>query len=213
MNIPAYQGADPSQPGQSQSVDMNLMPILAFAGDEVYGVAPIGMSYWWVNYDPNNPQLPVLPSGGIVKDFVTWNLGSTGIYGYQANNITIDGFVCLGDATMLAAGTGDTCGMQFQDYFVGGLTIQNCNIQDEGCGIDSPDTTGGTITIQNSYIACQIGFFDGLCGMCRKRPKSSRRVRSSSTTSSSCSRLRSRHSRRSTWTGSMPTSWRPAPVR
>ncbi len=32
VNIPAYQGADPSQPGQSQSVDMNLMPILAFSG-------------------------------------------------------------------------------------------------------------------------------------------------------------------------------------
>ena len=110
VNIPAYQGADPSQPGQSQSVDMNLMPILAFSGDTVYGVAPIGMSYWWVNYDPNNPQLPVLPSGGTIKDFVAWNLASTGIYGYQEDNVTIDGFVCLGDATMLAAGTGDTCG-------------------------------------------------------------------------------------------------------
>ena len=40
MNIPAYQGADPSQPGQSQSVDMNLIPLLEFANNEVYGVAP-----------------------------------------------------------------------------------------------------------------------------------------------------------------------------
>ncbi len=129
VNIPAYQGADPSQPGQSQSVNMNLLPLLDFANNEVYGAAPIGMSYWYVNYDPVHPNLPVLASGGTIKNFVTWNLWNTGIYGYQASNITIDGFVDIGDASEMTA-TGNA-GLQFQDYYTGGLLVENANIQNQ----------------------------------------------------------------------------------
>jgi hypothetical protein len=157
LNIPAYQGADPSQPGQSQSVDMNLMPLRAFANNEVYGVAPIGLSYWDINYDPTSP-LPISSSGGTVQNFVTWNLWSTGIYGYQASNITVNGFVCLGDAAQLAGGSGGI-GMQFQDYYVANMVIENADIEDQGIGILAPDTTNGTITIENSYLADQNGIF------------------------------------------------------
>ena len=156
LNIPAYQGADPSQPGQSQSVNMNLMPLLAFANNEVYGVAPIGMSYWDINYDPNS-GLPVLASGGTVRNFVTWNLWSTGIYGYQASSITVNGFVCLGNAAELAGGGSDAFGMQFQDYYVANMVIENADIEDQVVGILAPDTTNGTITIENSYLADQNG--------------------------------------------------------
>jgi PKD domain/G8 domain len=149
--IPAYQGADPSQPGQSQSVDMNLVPILDFSNNEAYGVVCIGMSYWSINFNPP-PGVSVLSNAGVIKDFVAWNVFSTGIYGYEATNVTIDGFVCLGSAAELAAGFG-AAGMQFQDYEQGNLVITNADIEDEGTGILAPDNTYGNVTIENSYLA------------------------------------------------------------
>jgi hypothetical protein len=158
VNIPAYQGADPSQLGQSQSVDMNLIPMLDFANNEVYGDAPIGMSYWYVNYDPVHPNLSVLPSGGTIQNFVAWNVWNTGIYGYPASNITINGFVCIGDSSEIASGT---VGMQFQDYFTGGLVLDNANIQNMAYGIVAPVNNAGTFTVENSYLADQTGFLEG----------------------------------------------------
>ncbi len=164
VNIPAYQGADPSQPGQSTTVNMNGIPILGFAGNEAYGAVPIGLSYWWLNYNGNTGG--VVANGGVISDFVAWNVWSTGIYGYQEDGVTINGFVCLGSAAELVSGESDTFGMQFQDYFVGNLTVENCNIQNESVGILSPDSTAGTITIKNSYLACQTGFLAlGLWGV------------------------------------------------
>jgi PKD domain/G8 domain len=156
VNIAAYQGADPSQPGQSQKVDMNLIPMLDFADNEVYGAAPIGLSYWYINYDPLHPQLTPLLDGGIIKNFVTWNLWGTGIYGYQASNITINGFVDYGDASKIAADSG-TAGMQFQDYYTGGTLIENADIENVATGILAPVNNGGTFTVENSYLADQTG--------------------------------------------------------
>jgi hypothetical protein len=160
VNIPAYQGADPSQPGQSVSVDMNLTPILSFTNDTVYGAANFGMSYWWINYDPNHAQQSPnpLPSGGSIKNFKVWNLWGTGIYGYQESNITIDGFVDVGSAAELVSGQSATCGMQFQDYFVDGLTVENSTIVDVSLGIGAPDSTGGPILIQNCLLECQTDY-------------------------------------------------------
>ena len=119
------------------------------------------MSFWWVNYDPNHdPIKPVLANGGTIEDFTTWNLSSTGIYGYQETNITIDGFVCLGDPNELANGQSDTFGMQFQDYFVGGLTVQNCDIQNEACGIQTPADCPAPVLIKDCYFACATGVLD-----------------------------------------------------
>ncbi len=150
VTIPAYQGADPTEPGESQSVDMNLLPLLDFANNEVYGATPIGMSEWWVNYTGG----PESASGGVIEDFVVWNVWSVGIYSYQNNNITIDHFVDIGDPSEMAAGDGGA-GMAFQDYYNGNLVIQNSNIQNQGVGITLPDWTFGTTTIQDCYLANQ----------------------------------------------------------
>jgi PKD repeat protein len=150
VSIPAFQGADPSVPSQCTTVNMNGIPLLQFAGNEAYGAAPIGISYWWINY--NGAQAGVIASGGVISNFVTWNLWSTGIYGYQSDGLTVDGFVCIGSAAELAVGE-NTQGMQFGDYFTGNLTVQNSNIQNLLVGIDMPVATCGTINIQNCYLA------------------------------------------------------------
>jgi hypothetical protein len=154
MTLPAYQGADPAQAGQGRSVDMNHLPLLDFENNEVYGVAPLGLSYWWVNFDPTNFPSP-LASGGLIKNFVVWNVWDTGIYGYQNSNMTVDGFVDIGDAAEMAAGSGSV-GMQFQDYFNGNLVVRNADIENQDIGITLPDHTTGTTTIRDSYLANRL---------------------------------------------------------
>ena len=39
--------ADPTQPGESISVNMNEIPLLQFSGNEVYGATPDGLELWW----------------------------------------------------------------------------------------------------------------------------------------------------------------------
>ncbi len=104
VSIAAYQGADPSQPGQSLSVNINLLPLLDFTANQAYGVVPIGLSYWYINDDTIHTNLAPLPNGGVVQNFVAWNLWNTGVYGYNATNITVSGFVDLGNANEMAAG-------------------------------------------------------------------------------------------------------------
>jgi hypothetical protein len=155
VNIPAYQGADPSQPGQYQTVDMNLMPILQFQGNEAYGAMAIGLSYWDINYDPNSSVAP-LASGGVIKDFIAWNFWQAGVYAYPGNNITIDGLVERGDASVTASGDG-AVGISDGDYYQGNLTITNADIQGQAVGISVPVNTSGTTTIENSHLADLIG--------------------------------------------------------
>ena len=151
VNIPAYQGADPSQPGQSEALDMNLIPILEFTNNEAYGAANIGLSYWWINYDPVNNLSPVA-NGGIIQNFVAWNLSQAGIYGYPSNNITIQNFADIGNALNLEA-----IGIEFSDYYTGNVVIKNVNLQNLWTGIMAPVNVSGPTTIENSYLADQIG--------------------------------------------------------
>jgi hypothetical protein len=159
VSIAAYQGADPSQPGQSVMVNMNAIPILEFASNEAYGAVPIGLAYWWVNYTGGLGAGPVA-DGGEIENFVAWNLWNIGIIGYQSNSITIDSFVDLGSAAEAAAGNG-ACGIQFQDYFTGNVVIQNSTIEDQGIGIQVADVTYGTNTIRGCYLANEIDVYVG----------------------------------------------------
>jgi hypothetical protein len=134
---------------------MNAIPLLSFGNNEAYGDAPIGLSFWWLNYQGDAAPAPGA-SGGVVQNFITWNLWNTGIYGYQANDVTIDGFVSLSDPTETASGNGPEAGIQFSDYHEGNLVINHANIQNGAFGIVVPVNTTGTTTIENSYLANQV---------------------------------------------------------
>jgi hypothetical protein len=149
QNIPAFQGADPSVAGQYVTVNMNASPILQFENNEVYGATPNGMTYWWVNaYGAT--ALSGTPS--TIKNFTVWNEYQWGVFGYESNQLTIDGFTALGDQSVMASGNGAQ-GMIFMDYFEKDLVITHANIQDEAVGIGpSANSGGGTQTIENSYL-------------------------------------------------------------
>jgi hypothetical protein len=82
----------------------------------------------------------------------------TGILAYQANNVTVNGFVDLGNAAEMASGNGAT-GISFSDYFTGNLVLENANIQNQSLGISIPDYSSGTTTIQNCFLANQVDVY------------------------------------------------------
>ena len=147
--IPAFQGADASVDGQYITKDMNATPILEFARNEVYGAVRNGLSFWWVNAFGNIPN-----NGGpsTIKDFIVWHQYGWGAFGYQSNDLTIDGFVARGDTALAKSGNG-AVGLKFSDYLSRNLTIRNADLQGLKLGI-SPSTNsgGGSQTIVDSYL-------------------------------------------------------------
>jgi PKD repeat protein len=145
VDVPAFQGADPSIAGQSVSVDMNATPLLDFTNNEVYGATPNGMTVWWIGAFFTTPK----GNAGVIKDLHVWNQYQWGYFGYETNNLTIDGFVERGNPAITE---GISKGMWFADYQQKGLVIQNADIQGESCGIQTPGLADGVTVIQNSYL-------------------------------------------------------------
>jgi PKD repeat protein len=153
--VAAYQGADPSVAGQGVSVNMNDTPILALSGNEAYGAMQGGMTLWWIGTFGDTYYSDAKPS--VVKNFVAWNIGTLGWYGYPTNNLTIDGAVILGDANLESNGYNYSQGIGFSDYMTHNLTIQNCTIEDMYTGIQAPfmvgrDSNMSTTIIQNCFL-------------------------------------------------------------
>jgi PKD repeat protein len=148
MAVPASQGADPSVSGQSIIVNMNATPLLQFAGNQAYGVES-GLTYWEVGCTNGVPNSV---GQSVIKDFKLWAFFNLGMFGYQSNNLTIDGFVARGDNALLQAGSGAT-GFYGGDYIQKNLVITNADLQSLYIGIyASTSSGGGTQTFQNSYF-------------------------------------------------------------
>ncbi len=148
VTVSAYQGAaDPAANSQSTTVNMNAVPLQQFSGNEVYGATPDGLSLWWLGTFGTTP----VGSAGNVQNFVSWHLNAWGFFGYATNNLTIDGFVDLGDATVNDGGT--DVGMWTADYYEQALTITNANIEGQSQGIFTPEQANGPITISDSFFS------------------------------------------------------------
>jgi PKD repeat protein len=161
VSIPVSQGDDPSASGQGKTINMNDTPLLQFSGNEVYGATPSGMTMWWIGTmsDAFYPDAQL----SVMKDFVAWHFTTRGFFGYQTNNLTIDGLVLRGDFNNLNSGAQsmDITGVIFEDYLTRNLVIQNADIQGMGHGIEAPFMVGwvanngngmDTTVIQNSYL-------------------------------------------------------------
>jgi PKD repeat protein len=148
--VPAFQGADPSQPGQSKQVNMNDTPLLQFAGNTVYGATPSGMTLWWIGTYGDTPYADAQTS--VVKNFTAWNFSTRGIYGYPTNNVVIDGAVIRGDASQLNNQFNYVTGITFDDYMTHNLVIQNSDVQGMATGIAAPFMVGRTATMDTTLI-------------------------------------------------------------
>jgi PKD repeat protein len=151
--IPAFQGADPSQPGQSITIDLNTTPILQFSGNETYGATPGGLTVWDVGVFggdlPLNPSAPMAPS--VIQGMTVWNVESLGVYMYPTDRVTLDHLVVRGNASYLQyTGFSTVEGVIFGDYLASNFTLTNADIRGVNVGFDAPVNTIGPVTIENS---------------------------------------------------------------
>jgi hypothetical protein len=155
VSIAAYQGADPSQPGQSIQINMNDTPLLQFSGNEMYGATQSGMTIWWIGTYGDAFYSDAKLS--TVETFTAWDFTTRGYYGYPSNNVTIDNMVVRGDESQLGSAYIYIQGINFDDYMTRNLVIQNCNIQGMATGVECPFMVGrvtamDTTLIQNCYL-------------------------------------------------------------
>jgi hypothetical protein len=130
--------------GQSLTINMNATSLLDFSGNEVYGATPNGLTAWDLGTQYRNP----VGVGGVIKNFLAWNFYQWGYFGYESNDLTIDGFVAQGNTTLAPANR--AMGMWFGDYYQKGLVITNADIQGMNNGILTPELADGATTIENS---------------------------------------------------------------
>jgi hypothetical protein len=132
---------------------MNATPILEFANNTAYGAMPNGLSYWWINTANNTPQNG---PGSVIKNFVVWNNYQWGLFGYQSQNLTLDGFTNIGNATIMNEGNGGI-GLHFADYYENNLTVTNGDFENLAVAVESPVLTDGTpTTIANTTFRSQV---------------------------------------------------------
>jgi hypothetical protein len=120
------------------------------------------MTVWMLGTGPNTFYPDAAPS--VIKGLVEWHFAFRGFYGYQTNNLTLDGLVIRGDTANLNLGAQSVPiqGVHFDDYLTRNLTIQNADIQGMETGIQAPIYVGDTgsnpgaladvTTIQNSLL-------------------------------------------------------------
>ena len=146
VEVPAYQGADPSIPGQSVPVNMNDTPILDFSGNEVYGATPSGMTVWWIGTMSDSPYADAKPS--VIEGLTVWSVYAWGFFPYETNSLTLDRFTDLGDSSLTANGNGGE-GIHFEDYLQTNLTISHADIQGQEIGVGA---VKGSAEVDDSYL-------------------------------------------------------------
>jgi len=147
--VPKFQGADPSVDGQYVVTDMIATPLRGFAGNEIYGATPSGLTIWWLGTFSDSPRDNVGQS--VIQGFRVWHIWQQGLFMYQSNNLTFDGLVIRGDNQIMATGNGPT-GVDFADYYTKDLTITNSDIQGMRWGIIPSTYSAGTQLIENTRL-------------------------------------------------------------
>jgi hypothetical protein len=138
---------------------MTTMPLLQFAGNEVYA-SNDGLTIWMLNATYTSTNHNAAPS--TVKDFHVWNT-PTGFFGYPVNKLTLDGYVVREDASLLTNPNDFSAGIVGGnvDYLTANFVLQNSDIQGADYGVMVPPKVGDTsdtgqtpitYTIQNTYL-------------------------------------------------------------
>ncbi len=146
VNVPLYQGADPTQPGQSTQINVNVLPLLLVSGNETYGATPDGLTLWWMGNFDSTP----VGTAGVVQNTYAWNLWQWAYFGYQTTDLTLNGFF---DVVNPDTNNTQSLGMWFGDYFQTNTVVTNADLQGENVGIEGPGWANGETLIENSYFS------------------------------------------------------------
>jgi hypothetical protein len=131
---PRFRGADMMASDQTVSVTPQQQPVLEFRGNEVYGLAADGLTFWQLGTDGYGISPPSMAET-LVKDFRVWHTYEGAIWNYPAHRMVADGLVYRIDpAATLYWPTAFQCG----DY-------RNIDITIRGGSIHAGSVFGGCI--------------------------------------------------------------------
>ena len=162
VTIPTSQGADPYVAGQGTTVDSYTIGLQQFVRNEAYAV-PNGLTIWWVCTEYETPRDSCT---SLVKDFRLWHHHRWGYFGYETNQLTLDGFVHRGDVDILSNQYESVTAFQLEDYMQRRLTIRNADVQGAAYGMIGPvhrDRRGssgsnvGITVVENSFFGAGTG--------------------------------------------------------
>ena len=149
VTLPTFQGADSSQAGQSVSVNMNFRPFREFRNNEVFATQN-GMTIWWLGIEYETPA----DVESQLKDFKVWNVYNWGMFLYESNRLTIDGFRYLSTETSM-----QRTAITFTDYLTRRVVVQNSSIENGSLrlplhadlrGTSAADQTVGRVVVKDS---------------------------------------------------------------
>jgi PKD repeat protein len=152
VKVPAFQGANPSQAGQSVTVNMTNTPLLQFENNEIYGGnTATGVSIWSLGTLGTMAHANASPS--VIKNLRAWHLHRMGFFLYETNRLTIDGFVYRGNTAQLEQFKQGTEVIYAGDYMQKDLLIINSDIQGGIYGwAPSTHSGGGYQRIENTIL-------------------------------------------------------------
>jgi hypothetical protein len=99
----------------------------------------------------------VSPPESIVQNFHVWSVYADGYYGYNTDHLSFDGFVFIGDASVLSRGEGPTA-LFSSDYVQKNFDVRNSDIENALHGfVASVQTGSGAQTIYGANPTANSG--------------------------------------------------------
>jgi hypothetical protein len=154
--IPRQAGDDPHA-GEGTTVDSYTIGLRQFTRNEAYAV-PNGITVWWVCTEFESPRDNCTSR---MKDFRVWHHHRWGYFGYETNQMVIDGFVHRGDRNIIQNQHEGVTGLFLIDYMQRRTVVRNADIQGAAYAIIAPvhrdirGSTGaenGITLIEDSYL-------------------------------------------------------------
>lgn len=135
FSVPAYRGADPTQPGQAEQFLWIRSTFLEFTNNEEYG----SMSGMYFDHRHGGAA----QGGHLVSGLKAWGIANTVIGGYDTDGLIIDGLVTRALPEGLAV------------YAYTNVTVQNSDIRGALVGIHQYGASNLTVT--NTYVQAATG--------------------------------------------------------
>lgn len=161
--IPMSQGKDPYA-GEGETADPYNIGITHFINNEAYAV-PNGLTVWWLCTEFETPRDTCFSS---IKNFQIWHHHRWGYFGYETNQMEIDGFKHRGDPRTTKTNHEQVVGILLGDYMTRRVIIRNADIQGAMTAIQMPthrDIRGaaglniGFSTLEDSLLSAKTNIY------------------------------------------------------
>jgi len=151
IHVPRFKGADPSQPGEFDTLDTTAAPLRGFVGNEAYGAMQTGVAVGW---------------NGTLEHLRVWHTSRQAIAASPTDRLVIDDVIVRGDASLLADPGEAPVGIWFNNYAAKTVIVRRADVQGLRVGVASPFLVrvdveegrgDGTATIEDSYFHDYVG--------------------------------------------------------